>query len=133
MSTPILTGHAQRLRELTDRKETLEGELKEVEQELKLLKTDVLPRVMDENEIEKFTVEGVGTIFTQIKVYAYVKKEDEATFHAWLREQGHGDIIREYVFPATLSSFAKEQLEAGVELPSFMSAAKVDTAMLRRK
>lgn len=133
MSTPLLTGHAQRFRELTDRKEVLEGEMKEVEQELKLLKTEVLPRVMDENEIEKFTVEGVGTIFTQVRVLAYVKKENEPEFHAWLRSNGHGDLIREYVFPATLSSFAKEQLEAGVELPDFFSASKVETAMLRRR
>lgn len=133
MTTTVLTGHAQRLRELTDRKDSLEGELKEVEQELKLLKTDVLPRIMDDNEIEKFTVDGVGTIYTQVRVLAYVKKEDEAQFHSWLRENGHGDLIREYVFPATLSSFAKEQLESGVELPAFFSAAKVETAMLRRK
>lgn len=133
MTTPTLTRYAQRLRELTDQKEGLEGQLKEVEAELKLLKTDVIPKTMDENEIEKFSVDGVGTIFTQVRVLAYVKKEDEAQFHAWLRDNGHGDLIREYVFPATLSSFAKEQLESGVELPAFFSASKVETAMLRRK
>jgi seryl-tRNA synthetase len=122
----------KRLRELKDRKDTLEGELKELDQELKTLTTETLPAAMDENDIEKFTVEGVGTIYQQVKVYAYVKKENEPKFHAWLREQGHGDMIREYVFPATLSSFAKEQIEAGVELPDFLPAAKVPTAMLRR-
>jgi len=76
--------------------------------------------------------EGVGTIFPQMKVYAYVKKENEELFHNWLRENGHGDLIKAYVFPATLSSFVKEQLEQGVELPDFLSATKVETAMLRR-
>ena len=128
-----LTQHAQRFRELKDRKESLEGELKEVNQEIKLLETDVLPRVMDENEIEKFTTDGVGTIYTQVKVYASVLKEDELRFHAWLHENGHGDLIRDYVFPATLSSFAKEQIEAGVELPDFIKATKIETAMLRRR
>jgi hypothetical protein len=128
-----LTQHAQRYRELYDRKESLEGELKDVSAELQLLKTDVLPKVMDENEIEKFTTEGVGTIYTQMKVNAYVKKEDEEKFHAWLREGGNGDLIRDYVFPGTLSSFAKEQIENGVELPDFISVAKIETAMLRRK
>lgn len=131
--TATLTVHAQRFRELKDRKEVLEGELKEVNQEIKVLETDVLPRVMDENEIEKFTTEGVGTIFTQVKVYASVLKEDELTFHNWLRGAGHGDLIRDYVFPATLSAFAKEQIEQGVELPAFIKATKIETAMLRRR
>src|SRR3954470_17888978 len=127
MANGKLTQLAQRFRELKDRKETLEGELKELDQELKVLSTESLPQCMDENEIEKFSVDGVGTIFTQMKVYAYVKKENEEKFHDWLRENGHGDLIRAYVFPATLSSFAKEQLEAGVELPDFIPAAKIET------
>jgi hypothetical protein len=128
-----LTQHAQRFRELKDRKEALNEELKELNAELTLLETTVLPAAMDENEIEKFTTEGVGTIYTQIKVYASVAKENEERFHAWLRERGHADMIRDYVFPGTLSSFAKEQLENGVELPDFIKATKVETAMLRRR
>lgn len=133
MSNNRLTQLAQRFRELKDSKESLEGQLKEIDAELKVLTTETLPQAMDDNEIEKFTVDGVGVIFTQMKVYAYVKKENEEKFHEWLRENGHGDLIKAYVFPATLSSFAKEQLEAGVELPDFMPASKVETAMLRRR
>jgi hypothetical protein len=133
MANNRLTQLAQEFRTLKDRKESLEGELKEVDEALKKLTTETLPKCMDDSEVEKFTVEGVGTIFTQIKVYAYVKKENEEKFHEWLRENGHGDLIKSYVFPATLSSFAKEQLEAGAELPDFMPAAKIETAMLRRR
>lgn len=133
MSNTLLTSQAHRLRELKDRKESLTAELKEVDEELKTLTTETLPQTMDTEEIDKFTVDGVGTVYTQIKVYAYVKKENEETFHAWLRDQGHGDLIKPYVFPGTLSSFAKEQMEQGVELPDFISATKVETAMLRRK
>jgi hypothetical protein len=133
MTTPTLTALAQRFRELKDRKESLEGELKEVNHEIKTLETESLPQQMDANEIEKFTTDGVGTIYTQVKVYASVLKEDEEKFHEWLRGEGHGDMIRPYVFPGTLSSFAKEQLENGVELPEFIKATKIETAMLRRK
>lgn len=128
-----LTQHAQRFRELKDRKDSLESEMKEITQELEVLTKEVLPSAMDENEVEKFTVDGVGTIFTQMKVYAYVKKENEEKFHDWLREKGHGDLIKAYVFPATLAAFAKEQLEAGVELPDFIPAVKQEVAQLRRK
>lgn len=132
MSNQRLQILAREFAELKERKERLSDELSECEAELKKISTELLPQAMDDNEIEKFTVEGVGTIYTQMKVYAYVKKENEAKFHNWLRENGHGDLIKEYVFPATLSSFAKEQLEGGVELPDFLPAAKVETAMLRR-
>jgi hypothetical protein len=103
-----------------------------VEKRVKELTTEVIPQMMDENDVEKFTIEGVGTIYVSTEVYAYVKKEDEAQFFAWLRENGNGDIIREYVFPKTLQSFAKEQLGNGVDLPEFLKAAKVPTAKLRR-
>jgi hypothetical protein len=128
-----LTELAQRFRELKDRKDSLNAELKELQEELTILETQLLPQKMEENEIEKFTTDGVGTIFTQIKVYASVVKAEESRFHDWLREQGHGAMIKPTVAPGTLSSFAKEQLEAGVELPEFIKATKIETAMLRRK
>jgi len=132
MSNQRLTILGREFADLKERKARLEAELSETEAELKKISTELLPQAMDENEIEKFTIEGVGTIFPQMKVYAYVKKENEELFHNWLRENGHGDLIKAYVFPATLSSFVKEQLEQGVELPDFLSATKVETAMLRR-
>lgn len=133
MANDRLTGLARRFRELKDRKDSLNNELKELGEELKKIETELLPQAMEENEIEKFTVDGVGSIYTQMKVYAYITKENEPLFHAWLRDQGHGELIKEYVFPATLSAFAKEQLEQGNDLPDWFKAAKVETAMLRRK
>ncbi len=133
MLNDTLTGLARQFRALKDRKETLEAELKTLTEDIKKLEVETLPALMDDNEVEKFTVEGVGTIYQQVKVYANVKKENEQKFHDWLRETGNGDLIKAYVFPGTLSSFAKEQLEQGEELPDFVTAHKVPTAMLRRK
>lgn len=128
-----LAGYARDLRTLKDRKDSLEEELKEVNEGIRKLAEETIPSYMTDNEIDKISVAGVGTLFTQMKVRAYVKKEDEERFHAWLREQGHDDMIRAYVFPATLAAFAKEQLENGVDLPDYLNAAKVEVAQLRRK
>lgn len=128
-----LTALAQSFRHLKDRKEVLETELKEVNGLIEDVQVNQLPKMMDENNVEKFTVAGVGTIYQQVKVYAYVKKEDQAGFYDWLRENGHGDLIKAIVFSPTLSSFAKEQIEAGNDLPEMLVAHKVPTAMLRRK
>lgn len=133
MANAILTALAKRLRELKDRKDVLAEGLKAVEAEIKDVAEVKLPAAMDDNEVERFTIEGVGSVYQQVKVYAYVKKDDTEKFHTWLRESGHGDLIRDYVFPQTLSSFAKELIEEGGEVPDFINAAKVPTAILRRK
>ena len=124
---------AHELRSLVDRKEALAEEEKEINKRLKVLKEIELPEYMDENDLEKVTVEGVGTIYIQVQVYANVKKEDNPAFYAWLRETGNEDLITEYVFPATVKAFCKEQLENGKPVPDMVSAHKVPTAMLRRK
>lgn len=132
MSNAQLTALAREFRELKDRKEVLEAETKTVNEAIKKIEVETLPQMMDDNGIEKFTVEGVGTIYQQVKVYAHVNKDHIDLFHDWLRTNGHEDLIRDYVFPATLSAFAKEQIEQGVDLPEFINAAKVPVAMLRR-
>lgn len=133
MANERLTVLAKRFRELKDLKAVLEAQLKTITEEIDSIAKDRLPAMMDENDIPKFTVDGVGTIYQQVKVYAYVAKADEEIFHNWLRENGNGDMIRPYVFPQTLAAFAKEQLEQGVDLPDWLKATKVPTAMLRRK
>jgi hypothetical protein len=134
MTTPSkLIEAAREFRALKDEKEGLEASEKLVNARIKQLETEIIPQLMDENSIDKFTVEGVGTIFQQVKVYASVKAEFTETFHNWLRENGHDDLIKPTVHPSTLKSFAQEQLEAGEELPEWLTAYKVPTAMLRRK
>jgi seryl-tRNA synthetase len=133
MAETKLISLARELRELKDRKDGLDSELKDVSARIKTIEQTELPTGMDDSEVEKFTVDGVGSIYQQVKVYAYVKKEDEERFHDWLRVNGHEDLIRAYVFPQTLSAFAKEQIEQGVELPEWLNASKVTTAVLRRK
>lgn len=120
------------MRELKDRKKSLEDELKALNEELTSIETEKLPTCMDDNDVEKFTVPGVGTIYQQVKVYAYVKAEDRERFHDWLRATENGELIKETVHPQTLNAFAKEQLEAGNDLPEWFKASKVPTAMLRR-
>lgn len=133
MANAQLTALAREVRNLKDTKEGLEEELKQVNERLKKITEEELPAMMDDNDITKFSVEGVGSIHQQVKVYAYVKKEDEEKFHDWLRAGGNEAMVREYVFPQTLNAFAKEQLEQGNDLPEWLKASKVTVAVLRRK
>lgn len=132
MSENPLVVMARDLRAKKDRKEVLEAELKELNKGIRELAEQRIPTYMDDNEIEKLSVEGVGTIFLTTKVYANVKAEDREKFFTWLRENGNGDLIKEVVHPQTLNAFAKEQLGNGVSLPDVLDARLYPTANLRR-
>jgi len=133
MASNRFTVMAHELRELTDRKQALAEEEKAINKRLKVLKETELPEYMEEQELEKVTVDGVGTIFVQQQMYASVKAEDRPAFYEWLKETGNEDMITEWVFPQSVKAFCKEQLENGKPIPDMVSAHKVPTAMLRRK
>jgi hypothetical protein len=117
---------------LKNKKDELEASLKDVNGVIRTLSEETLPRLMEDLEQDSFRVPNVGTVFLQQKVYANVKADDREKFHAWLRENGHGDIIKETVHPQTLTAFAKEQLGEGKPLPDTVSARFVPTAVIRR-
>ena len=129
-----LTEMAKSLRALKDEKEQLEAKLKEVNGGIRKLAEGDIPEYMEDNEIDKVSIEGVGTIYLSTKVYAHVKAENREPFFEWLREHGNGDLIKETVHPSTLNAFAKEQLSEGHALPDQLIDAKLyQTANLRRK
>lgn len=130
--TDKLTVMVRELRKAKDAKQTLEAKMKDLNGTIRRLAENEIPDYMDENEIEKHSVKGVGTIYLTTKVYAHVKAEDRETFYKWLREHGSGDLIKETVHPQTLNAFAKEQLGEGVKLPDVLNARLYPTANLRR-
>lgn len=123
---------ARRLAELKDKKAALETSLKDVNRELKSLTETEIPEYMDDNEIDKITVEGLGTVYVQQKLYASVLAGDRPALYEHLRETGNEDLIQDWVFPATLTAFCKEQLENGKPVPEMVKATKIPTAILRR-
>lgn len=58
---------------------------------------------MLEEELEKFTQDGVNYVFTVDEYYS-VQKENESAAFEWLRKHGVGSIIKETVHHKTLSS-----------------------------
>ena len=127
-----LTSMCHDLRDLKNQKEELEAQLKDVNKRIRKLAEQQIPEYMEENEIEKLSVAGVGTVYLTQKVYANVKAENREAFMDWLRETGHEDLIKEQVHPSTLNAFAKEQISEGKELPEVLDARLYPTATLRR-
>lgn len=74
-----------------------------------------------ENKESTATYEGVGCVsIGKPRVFASCLKDNEPILANFLKENERSDMIREYVFPQTLSTFVKERLESGEDIPEFI-------------
>ena len=106
--------------------------LKDIKRQIDEIQKREIPELFEVQGVTNAKVAGVGTIYLQDKVFAYVKAEDQDRFKDWLRDNGHGELIKETVHAATLTAWAKEQLEQAKPLPEFVSASFVTQAALRK-
>ncbi len=131
-----LTAAVQRLRQLKDLKEELENQLKTVNKEARELQEKIIPKMMEDGEIEKMTVDRAGTVYIKQELYVSMTKAEsgeEAPFYDWAR-QNAPDLIAEYIHPSRLKAWAKETMEEGRPLPdNTLKATFVPTATLLRR
>jgi len=132
MSEKRIIDLASRLRELKTTKDEIEDSLSVVNAEIKNIQEKDLPGLMQDAGVASMKLEGVGTLYLRSEVRIGLKAEDRQTGYQWLAENGHGDLIVEYVWPKTLQSFAREQLEKGVTMPAIFNATYVSIASLRK-
>lgn len=137
MSTPpSIAKAAQRLRILKDKKEDLETQLKAVNKEARYLQEVTLPKLLEDAELEKATIDGAGTVYIKQELYVSMSKDEdssEAPFYDWARTHAP-DLVVEFIHPARLKAFCKESLENGVALPDNMiKTSFIPTATLLRK
>ena len=76
----------------------------------------LLPKKMEDQGVEKFTVDGRG-IRVQIEVYASIPADHRDMAYEWLRKHGLGDVISNTVNGSTLKAMVKEQISIGHHLP----------------
>jgi hypothetical protein len=144
-----LEGLVQLHHETTDRLSDLEDQAKVTKAEVTRIEQHTLPDAMLQVGLTNFTTtDGTGVEIDKI-VSGSIPKGNKAAAHKWLRDHGHGDIIKqdvtvsftkeqsaqadqlfkqlvemgfaptrsESVHTSTLKSWAKDQLQSGVELP----------------
>jgi hypothetical protein len=116
---------------LKSKKKKLEDQLTQLNKDIERVAVQELGKLMTDAEIEKITIKGKGTVYVSDELFCSVLKDDRPKLYGWLREKGHGALIQDYVFPQTLTAFAKEQLGKGEALPEILKAAYVPTAKTR--
>lgn len=71
--------------------------------------------ILDERQIKLVKFEGLGTFF--IKGDAFPKIENEEALFKWLKDNGHGAIIKTGVAAQTLRAFCNSLQSEGQALP----------------
>ncbi len=77
-----------------------------------------------------FTHSSGSKVHLRVEVWAYIKKEAQEETYTWLKENGHGGILKETVHPQTLRAFAKELLEDGAPMPPGITTTMETIAVL---
>jgi vacuolar-type H+-ATPase subunit I/STV1 len=103
-------------RELRDKKDALNAELKELQEQI--CQTEkVLSEEMINNEVQKFTLDGY-TYYLNTRTKASPVAKFKQEVYQWLKDNGYGDLVYETVNANSFSAFVSKDLLAEVdELP----------------
>lgn len=99
------------LADLQQQEEQLESLLKNVKEQIRVLEQDIIPEMLNRNEISAIRVPGVGEVSTELAYKASVSAENWNRFKAWAHAHGYEDVV-------------KERLEVINPTPELISAAR---------
>ena len=105
-----------------ERREEMKAALDESQEEYEKAESRLIEFLEANGAVSTAKYEGMG--YAQIqkpKLYASCRQENMDRLFDFLKEQKREDLIKTTVMPQTLSSFTKECIEAGVEVPEFIS------------
>lgn len=124
----------QLLSELKDKLDRVNDYRTKLNKELELLSKVVLPNAMNDEGISSVKVDGVGRVTLRSDIYARIPAANREAAMEWLREHGHGGLIKETVHHGTLRAAMKELLREGKELPpdTLIQVTPYDMAVLTR-
>ncbi|MGD9687873.1 MAG: hypothetical protein AB7U43_12975 [Desulfobacter sp.] len=77
--------------------EKIEQQLKQLNEQVRMLETEVLPEGLKNLGIKDLTLASGAKITLVDVVSASITEENRPAAHNWLRENGHGDIIKNNV------------------------------------
>ena len=92
-----LSAQVIKLRTLEDKLATKEDELKKIKNDIDVLSGEVIPTMMTEMNISKFSLaDGAGVEVKPVYGASIPKAKEEEAFN-WLRKNGLGDIIKNMI------------------------------------
>jgi hypothetical protein len=112
-----LTDVLKMFAKVRDQYDLLDDQRKKVYATLEHMSRSVIPDMMQEKDIKTISLAEAGLRFS-VAVKISASMPDKLGGMAWLRSNGHGDLIQETVNASSLSAFAKTYIaDTGKELP----------------
>ncbi len=109
-------------RRAKEKRDNLKDDLKNAQAEYDMTESRLIELLESNSAISTAKYEGLG--YAQIqkpRLYASCKEENMERLFDFLREKAREDLIKTTVMPQTLSSFVKECIETGIEIPDYVS------------
>lgn len=114
---PTLQERAQEFLILKADLEAAKEECSSIQKVFDTLRQVTIPDEMDSAGISSANFPGIGRLTLTADLFAGIQPEQQQAAYQWLQENGHGDLIKDYVHPSTLKAFIKELMEGGEILP----------------
>lgn len=105
-----------------ERRDEVKEALDRAQEEYEQVESRLIEFLEANGAISTAKYEGMG--YAQIqkpRLYASCRQENMERLFDFLKEQQREDLIKTTVMPQSLSSFTKECIEAGIEVPEFIT------------
>ena len=88
--------------------------------------------VIDGKEIQVFTDGAPRKVEPIIKNKPSIKVGDQAEMYQWFKDNGHGTIVKETIFAASLTSWVNAQKTANLPVPEKVTVFEVEDVKITK-
>lgn len=102
-------------------KEQREEVMKQLTEQLDDVRLRQIPNLMEELQVKTATFEGIGRVQLAADLYCSTVKGQQEKAMVWLRDCGYEEMISESYNATSMKALIRRLIEAGTEIPEFMS------------
>lgn len=117
MSMLELRALCAKMKELQERKDTLETEVSSINKELDEYRLRKIPEMMETLELKNATFDGLGRVQLASDLYASTREGKKEAAIQWLRDCGYENMVTETYNASSLKALFRRQIAEGVEIP----------------
>jgi len=117
MSMQELRTLCAKMKELQERKDKLDEEVKGVNKELDEIRLTKIPALMETLELKNATFDGIGRVQLAADLYASTREGKKEAAIQWLRDCGYENMVTETYNASSLKALFRRQIAEGVDIP----------------
>lgn len=109
--------YSKKYLELRDKRDKAKKDAEEAQVVFDLFRKRDFVSIMEDMGVESMRVKDIGVVSITTDAYTSVKKENREAAYKWLKDNGHGDVIKNNVNSSTMKALLKDLRRQGVEFP----------------